>query len=519
MRVRWCSLVFLVLAAAVSGAASPPDDAGALCRQALALHKDGRNNKALELYLKAAALAPEDWRCLFAIGRLYRDDLKQPLQALKYFDQAARVEKTGYTALFAIFDIYYGEKQWENAVQTVRQIVSGPLPVPWRARRQLVELLIDRVRPQRAAEALTVLAGMERAATTVPERAEVLLWRGRAHYRLLQLDAAQAAIGQGNALLEAHLKRNRNDHEARWLRAFSLCRDRGLLKQSVKELRTLLKRAPHHPQAAGWRALYDEIRPRTIEVTLHYEIAGGDFNPDRFIQLPVENAYQKHLAVAFEPAPDGVRYFSRYGNRWALLTYRDRARVAKTKLLVVKIRLKLIPRSLHQGDTFPLVDKLDTPEQHLDWENQHDPEYRAAALRITAGETDLVRRARLLQEWLHGSFTYELVGFSTLNEHFVKQIGECGTWSNLAVSLFRSVGIPSRWLAMHVPRADRAPRLFTHISSEYYHPHWGWVPVDHTENRYGYISHRILFWRSIPRAADMPRYHPRWMPNFFRWLS
>lgn len=76
-----------------------------------------------------------------------------------------------------------------------------------------------------------------------------------------------------------------------------------------------------------------------------------------------------------------------------------------------------------------------------------DPELRATALRIVAGETDALRAGLALQRWVSENLTFDLgVVMAPSVEVFRNRRGTCAAYATLLTAMLRAVGIPARYV-------------------------------------------------------------------------
>jgi hypothetical protein len=80
-----------------------------------------------------------------------------------------------------------------------------------------------------------------------------------------------------------------------------------------------------------------------------------------------------------------------------------------------------------------------------------DPELRATALRIVAGETDALRAGLALQRWVSENLTFDLgVVMAPSVEVFRNRRGTCAAYATLLTAMLRAVGIPARYVLGYV---------------------------------------------------------------------
>lgn len=77
----------------------------------------------------------------------------------------------------------------------------------------------------------------------------------------------------------------------------------------------------------------------------------------------------------------------------------------------------------------------------------NDPELRAKAREVVAGQTDAFAAAIALQSWVADHLTFDLgVVMAPANEAFRDRRGTCASYATLLTALLRSVGIPARYV-------------------------------------------------------------------------
>ena len=488
-----------------------------LFRQGQLLYKRKKYASALILYLKAVHRDPRNWKYLHSTAILYNRHLKQPRKAVTFLRRAAVVEKRSAWSLLELGGIHYKAKRYTKALKIYRQLFAVYSRLqkhpPYWAIHMIASTLAYRLkRPREALPYIRPLLAPDRRNRT---RATGWHWMGRIEYCLLKFHKAFQYYGKTAAVLESHLRKKPGDAGARWQLASFYYTALKQIRNSNRHLRVLLARHPRHKNAPTWKRWLVNHSPRIGEVTFTYQAKHG-FNQDNFFLLPLDNAQQRHISVRFDPVPLSMRLFRRYGNRWAFLRFRNPSAIRKRKTIRVRVRLRMVPRSIHQGDQFT-ADRDEDPKRYLDWKRRYDPDYTRRAKLIIGKETDRLRKAWLIHEWISRNFTYKVIGFSTGNEHLYKKLGECGTWSSTSVALMQAAGIPARHLGMHIANQEGG-QLGTHIGSEFYHPKYGWIPVDNTGQMFGYIHNRVHPWHSLPHGTHIPHYTPVWASNTIRWL-
>jgi len=488
-------------------------------RKALSLYKKKQYKPALKSYLQAIRLSPKKWRYLHNTGCLLKRQLKQPGKSLYYLKRAASVEKRSAWSLGEIAGIYYTAKKYKLSLTAFKQVLrkyrklkKNPPYWTWRSIASIYTYKLKQ--PAKARPYLKQMLALYKKSSI---KASALEWLGRVEYRLLNFKKAFFLYKQGTDLLELYLRKKPKDASLRWNLARSYHWKQKKINKSRYHLRYLIKNFPKDKRNKQWRRWLKSISPRIVEVTFHYESKKG-FDQKKFFILPVENSYQKHLRVRFSPKPFKKRFFRRFGNKYVKLYYKNPAIIRKKKLMLLKITLKITPRSIHQGDYFGPKDKDDTPERYMDWDRGYDPEYKLLAKKIVGKEKNLLRKAWLIHEWICRNFTYRIFNCSTGNQHLYMKEGECGTWSATSTALMLAAGIPARRLAMHIAKKNEKI-LATHIGSEFYHPKYGWVPIDNTGHMFGYMLNRIHPWRGGAYGDHIPRYTPRWSTNYIRWIK
>ncbi len=323
-------------------------------------------------------------------------------------------------------------------------------------------------------------------------------------YRLAGAYAAAGDYQSWAATLEEYLLLKPDDLATRESLAQMYVYWTANIRRSVHHLSHLLQHYPDHEKAAQWR--YDRWRraERRIRVFFEYELQGpldGDF---AFI-LPVRNAYQNHQTYRIEPEPRAHEVFSRHGNMYLKADF-----VSDPQIVVVAVDLALRPMSFYQGDRFLPFDSDDTPDRHLGFYednsvelNPLDPNLLALAREIVEDEEDTVSKARRIHDWIFSHFTYEVIVYPTIADYLRTSKGERGGYALFFTALSRAAGIPARRVFSPIFMGDEInPELGSHMTSEFFDPRYGWVPVDNTGNLFGSSVTVLQCWRQGAAGDD-----------------
>jgi transglutaminase-like putative cysteine protease len=122
------------------------------------------------------------------------------------------------------------------------------------------------------------------------------------------------------------------------------------------------------------------------------------------------------------------------------------------------------------------------PEQFVDVNGRT----RSLAREIVGGETNILRQARLLYDYVTGTMAYDATqqSWKGSTEHaLVCSVGNCNDIHALFISLGRSLNIPSRLVLGQAfepppPGQEACDLCGYHCWAEFFAPGLGWVPVD-----------------------------------------
>ena len=242
---------------------------------------------------------------------------------------------------------------------------------------------------------------------------------------------------------------------------------------------------------------------RTFEVVTDVELWPQDVPAKLWLPLPQyrDTEYQRTLDIrwAGNPTVTGIYRDPQYGAP-AFFAQWD-ARSAAPKLQVTN----LITTRNRSVDLTRSGEPNYVPRQELDLYLQAtahiplDGIVRATASRIAPGASaDTLMRARAIYEWIVEN-TYrdpKVIGCGTGDIRFMLESGnlggKCADLNALFVGLARSIGIPARDV-YGIRVADSATwrslgksgdiTKAQHCRAEFYHPQFGWVPVDPADVR------------------------------------
>src|SRR5450631_529642 len=248
------------------------------------------------------------------------------------------------------------------------------------------------------------------------------------------------------------------------------------------------------PMSAPWR---------TFEVVTEVDIWPQDVPARVWLPLPLyrDTDYQRTLDIrwAGNAARTGIYRDPKYGAPAYFAEWTDRAaapRLQVTKLFTTRNRsVDLTKPGPMQVAARDELDLYLQPTAHI----PTDGIVRATASRIlpTAGGST-IERARAIYEWIVEN-TYrdpKVIGCGTGDIRFILESGnlggKCADLNALFVGLARSAGIPARDV-YGVRVADSATwkslgksgdiTRAQHCRAEFYHPNFGWIPVDPADVR------------------------------------
>lgn len=108
------------------------------------------------------------------------------------------------------------------------------------------------------------------------------------------------------------------------------------------------------------------------------------------------------------------------------------------------------------------------------------PYLRKLTAEILGGETDALKKARLIYDFVTTRVTYSFMrGYATLERHgefaAVNLRGDCGLQALLFITLCRIAGIPARWQSGLCAEPDS---VGSHDWAQFYLEPWGWLFAD-----------------------------------------
>ncbi|MBK7868955.1 MAG: transglutaminase domain-containing protein [Ignavibacteriales bacterium] len=132
---------------------------------------------------------------------------------------------------------------------------------------------------------------------------------------------------------------------------------------------------------------------------------------------------------------------------------------------------------------------------------------KAKAAEVTVGETNSVKKTKLLYDWVRGNMEYTWNVPERSAESALRTCsGDCGQFSYLFIALCRASGIPARLVSGFMLAPDT---ISYHVWSEVQFPGTGWLPVDCTDKN-GFLSldNRRLV---TSRGMNIPLFNvPEW---------
>jgi len=127
---------------------------------------------------------------------------------------------------------------------------------------------------------------------------------------------------------------------------------------------------------------------------------------------------------------------------------------------------------------------------------------KAKAESLTANATSTLDAARRLSQWVSSRITYDLScwdGSYSAEWVFENRIGVCDEFTNLFLSMARSVGIPARYVEGIVYSGEK---WNFHAWAEVYAA-GAWLPVDPTYNEVGFIDSSHVLLARVKGDADV----------------
>ena len=212
---------------------------------------------------------------------------------------------------------------------------------------------------------------------------------------------------------------------------------------------------------------------------------------------PCDDARQQLIdyRVVVEPAARILSYVDYWGTRVDAFGIRERHdRLVVAAEAVVETSMRTAPEQDVALDRY-----LDTevrvglgqylqPSRHADWGG----EIAAAARDLNSGHSDVRGVIDAVDGYVHDSMTYTPgvtdVGID-IDEVFAQRRGVCQDFAHLSLAMYRSIGIPARYVSGYVyasdPSGSAAPEqaeveIQTHAWVEVFIPGFGWWGRDPT---------------------------------------
>lgn len=197
-----------------------------------------------------------------------------------------------------------------------------------------------------------------------------------------------------------------------------------------------------------------------------------------------------------------------------LIYYWDLLKSLKTgDSLVISRKLTYTLYNLKSPDNLDLLDTSswyeDDPERFLISEDYIEitDSIKNKANEIVTNETNLVKKTKLLYDWVHGNMKYQWPVLERSAQSALRTCtGDCGQYSYLFIALSRACGIPARLVSGFMLAPDT---VSYHVWSEVQFPGVGWLPVDCTDKN-GFLSldNRRLV---TSRGMNIPLFNvPEW---------
>lgn len=338
------------------------------------------------------------------------------------------------------------------------------------------------------------------------------------YYTLAKLMYDEARFAEWAANAEQALSLKKPDFNSAleitihdWL-AFDYINKLGSLTNAKKHLSYLIKNFPDHQEFAQWKEDLAWLSEKKITVYGEYKIDKSGITTAAnsiAIMLPVQNSFQKHLSYTFDPPPNRRTIYTRYGNMYASLEYTKAPAVIKAR-----VELLFIPGSYTETG-FSYDDSKDDPNQHKGYYvdskivvDPTDKDLKKLASEIVKDEKDTIKRAKLLHDWIFKNFTYQITFPSSIKEYLATRKAECGGYALVFTVLCRALDIPARRVFSPIFEYPTSRSLGSHETSEFYVKGHGWIPVNNTNNSFGWTSRVLSLWRNEPANAEQPAVYP-----------
>jgi hypothetical protein len=230
------------------------------------------------------------------------------------------------------------------------------------------------------------------------------------------------------------------------------------------------------------------LNPQKYQVEYQAAVHDSGFKVTRLLiyqPKPVEWDAQKDVTIdEVSPAPTHENIDAATGSgiyNWDLTGQpkvgEDLPILIKFTFTAYETHTNISPADVKPYDMASLLYKQYTaPERFI---QSNDPEIKAKATKIAAGETNPLLLARRFYDYIidHSTYTLTGKGLEGAKTMLTTGKGECGDYSSLFIALSRASGIPARAVVGYwaVSGLDQ-----THVWAEFYLEGYGWVPADAT---------------------------------------
>jgi tetratricopeptide (TPR) repeat protein len=270
----------------------------------------------------------------------------------------------------------------------------------------------------------------------------------------------------------------------------------GKLSKAHEHLAWLVANAADDKDAPTWNKSIGWLESKIITVTCELNLDEPPADGRVLVLLPVQNSTQTHQGYSFDPEPKRYEIERYKGNTYARLYYNTTpARItAATQILRT-------PASLEEGG-FQFNDPADDPQDYAGsvdygWGiiyQAGNARLAALAASIVGKETDVLKKARLINTWVDTHFTYQVIFHNNLDTYFDTGLAECGGYALVFVSLCRAAGIPARRIYSPYFQTPDDATLGSHETSEFFVAGKGWIPVNNVEAALGCTMEVLILW-------------------------
>jgi len=258
-------------------------------------------------------------------------------------------------------------------------------------------------------------------------------------------------------------------------------------KNNYKAYETYYNEAMGSPADSGGIRGWHRVE-LTFRLDVNADVVPAGETVRAWLPFPYENLRQRNIELLRSTYP--VKFAQNSVHHTAYME----AKTVKGQITRFEItfRYDVGERHISQSDMLarlkpydksaPLYKKFTTSERP---HRVITPEMKALAQKIVGQETNPVKQASLVYDWIANTYPWagarEYSTISDIPEYVLKEgHGDCGQVTLLYITLMRALGIPARWESGWSIEPDGAGY---HDWGEVYFEGVGWVPVDMSHGR------------------------------------